>query len=1151
MEFKKRYRSLNANQKKAVDTTDGPVMVVAGPGTGKTELLSVRVANILATTDTLPHNILCLTFTDSAATNMRERLAGLIGPEAYKVAIHTFHSFGSEIINQHAEYFYHGAHFRPADELSSYEILSEILEKLPHGNPLAGTMNGEFTHLRDIQSTISDLKKSGLTPDELGTILDHNDAFCAWVAPRLATAFGDRLSKKSFAGIQQLISDIAGYQADEFRLIGYTPLWQLILDSLQTALTDAEAEGSTKPLSAWKKRYLTKDAHDQPILRDQVSGRKLRALGHVYYDYLVAMEAAELYDYDDMILRVVHRLEVSPELRFDLQELYQYVMVDEFQDTNDAQMRLIWNLTNNPVSEGQPNLMVVGDDDQAIYRFQGATMSNIIDFTSRYRDVTVVTLRDNYRSVAGILALARSVIVQGEERLETRLGIDKSLIPHRDEMSMSPDEQLAYLAKRGQDAKARSVGARAAARRGDIDVSVGKANSPAGDVPATGFSTYASEHEARHALAEQIAANYRADSSRSRAVIARHHRQLIALLPHLQATGVPLRYERHDDVLETEPVLQLELVARIVHAIASQQFDEVSELLPELLAHPAWHVSPRDIWELSIAAHRAKRFWLEEMLERPGRLQQIAEWLIVASHYSLSEPLEYMCDYLFGVVDAQQADTPTDEATGDDTQPQEEFISPYRAYFFATGSLDTQPGAYLAYLSALQTIRSRLREFRSDRVLTLHDLVEFLDLHRDMNLSLQSKGDVEYDASAVVLLSAHKAKGLEFDDVYLTDAHENIWGASARARSRLISFPSNLPLAPVGDSDDERLRLLYVALTRARDRLTLVAARTSDAGKDLLPVGSIPTDVLPTSEHDELGTPELVAAVEHDWRTPLLDVPTATKDQLLRPLLERYKLSATHLNNFLDVTRGGPQLFLLHNLLRFPQAMGPSAAYGSAIHTTLQRAHAHLASTGKRRPVEDILHDFDQQLRQFQLSDLEYGKQLQRGSDTLTEFLRQRYDSFTTSQLVERSFATESVLIGDAVITGAIDLIDIDTDEKTIYITDYKTGKAVNKWQGRTDYEKIKLHHYEQQLMMYKLLVENSRQFTGYTVTGARIEFVEPNEKNDVVLLDYAYDEVKLADFRRLLSAVWQRIQALDFDLPAEYSLDYKGIIAFEDDLTA
>lgn len=1138
-EFQKRYKALNANQKKAVDTTDGPVMVVAGPGTGKTELLSVRVANILHSTDTLPHNILCLTFTDSAAANMRERLAGLIGPEAYKVAIHTFHSFGSEIINQHAEYFYHGAHFRPADELSSYEILSEILEKLPHGNPLAGTMNGEFTHLRDIQSTISDLKKSGLTPDELGTILDHNDAFCAWVAPRLATAFGERLSRKSFAGIQQLISDIAGYQADEFRLIGYTPLWQLILDSLQAALTDAEAEGSTKPLSAWKKRYLTKDAHDQPILRDQVSGRKLRALGHVYYDYLVAMQAAELYDYDDMILRVVHALEVFAELRYDLQETYQYILVDEFQDTNDAQMRLIWNLTNNEASEGRPNLMVVGDDDQAIYRFQGATMSNIIDFTSRYRDVTVVTLRDNYRSVADILALARAVIVQGEERLETRLGIDKSLIPHHGSQQvglMSPEGQLAFPAKPEQDPNI-STSARAVAL--------------SGDVRPTCFVTYTSEHEARHALAEQIAADYRADSSRSRAVIARHHRQLIALLPHLQATGVPLRYERHDDVLEAEPVLQLELVARIVHAIASQQFDEAGELLPELLAHPAWHVSPRDIWELSIAAHRAKRFWLEEMLERPGRLQQIAEWLIVASHYSLSEPLEYMCDYLFGVVDAQQADTPADEATSDDTQPQEEFISPYRAYFFAAGSLDTQPGAYLAYLSALQTIRSRLREFRSDRVLTLHDLVEFLDLHRDMKLSLQSRGDVEYDTSAVMLLSAHKAKGLEFDDVYLTDANENIWGASARARSRLISFPSNLPLAPVGDSDDERLRLLYVALTRARDRLTLVAARTSDAGKDLMPVGSIPSDVLPTNDHDQLDTTELVAAVEHDWRTPLLDVPTATKDQLLRPLLERYKLSATHLNNFLDVTRGGPQLFLLHNLLRFPQAMGASAAYGSAIHTTLQRAHAHLASTGKRRPVEDVLHDFDQQLRQFQLSDLEYGKQLQRGSDTLTEFLRQRYDSFTASQLVERSFATESVLIDDAVITGAIDLIDIDTDEKTIYITDYKTGKAVHKWQGRTDYEKIKLHHYEQQLMMYKLLVENSRQFTGYTVTGARIEFVEPNEKNDVVLLDYAFEEAKLADFRRLLGAVWQRIQALDFDLPAEYSLDYKGIIAFEDDLTA
>src|SRR4051794_33788657 len=103
--FAAAYKQLNPEQKKAVDTIDGPVLVVAGPGTGKTQLLSLRVANIIKQTDTSPSNILCLTFTDNAARNMRERLQSIIGQAAYHVAIHTFHSFGSEIINQFPDYF--------------------------------------------------------------------------------------------------------------------------------------------------------------------------------------------------------------------------------------------------------------------------------------------------------------------------------------------------------------------------------------------------------------------------------------------------------------------------------------------------------------------------------------------------------------------------------------------------------------------------------------------------------------------------------------------------------------------------------------------------------------------------------------------------------------------------------------------------------------------------------------------------------------------------------------------------------------------------------------------------------------------------------------------------------------------------------------
>src|SRR5882762_6622503 len=103
--FEDLYKALNKEQKRAVDTIEGPVMVVAGPGTGKTEILTLRIANILRTTDTQPENILALTFTDAAAANMRRRLSALIGASAYQVAIETFHSFCNNVIKDYPEYF--------------------------------------------------------------------------------------------------------------------------------------------------------------------------------------------------------------------------------------------------------------------------------------------------------------------------------------------------------------------------------------------------------------------------------------------------------------------------------------------------------------------------------------------------------------------------------------------------------------------------------------------------------------------------------------------------------------------------------------------------------------------------------------------------------------------------------------------------------------------------------------------------------------------------------------------------------------------------------------------------------------------------------------------------------------------------------------
>ena len=859
-DFTARYDKLNTAQKKAVDTIEGPVMVVAGPGTGKTELLSVRVANILKQTDELPGNILCLTFTESGATAMRERLAGLIGADAYKVAIHTFHSFGTEIINQYAEYFYHGAHFRPADELSAYEILYGLFEKLPHDNPLGSRMNNEFTYLRDAQSAISDLKKSGLTPDELLKIIDRNSQFCDWVQPKLQEALGDRLSKKSYPLVSRLLEDIGSYSEDTLDLINYQPLHELTHASLNRALDQSMEDDSTKPLSAWKREWCEKRDDGELTLKDTKRTQKIRAIAGLYYDYLVAMQTRELYDFDDMILRVVHGIEVFDELRYNLQEQYHYILVDEFQDTNDAQMRLVWNLTNSAVNEGRPNLLVVGDDDQAIYRFQGANISNILDFRSLFRDVQLITLRDNYRSSEPILSTSREVITQGNERLETSIPeLNKELTAHR-----PPIER------------------------------------------AVEFTEYATDLQEYAALARRLAAR---DTSRSHAIIARNHRQLRALLPYLQAEGLPLRYDAQDNILENPMIRHLELLARITHHLAHNQHDDADALLPELLAHPAWGIDTTALWKLSVESHQKHTGWLELMVERTDQLGDIASWLIASGRAAHHQPLEYMLDLLSG---STIETIPDNETSGDEVEsesPTKLFVSPFKQYYFTTDHLTDNPAQYAQFLYALRTLRSHIREYRPDQVLTLHDFIEFIDLHHSLNLAINSSSTYGLQTDAIELLTAHRSKGLEFDDVSVIALNDDVWGETARGRARLLKFPHNLSIDSGRDTTDEKLRLLYVALTRAKQTLHLSAHTANDAGKTTAIVGYMIDNPIGIQQVDAPSAPRQLAIEETDWRGSLAHASSGSRDDILRPIIERYRLSATHLNNYLDVTRGGPESF--------------------------------------------------------------------------------------------------------------------------------------------------------------------------------------------------------------------------------------------------
>ena len=1089
MDFGTRYDKLNQRQKDAVNQIYGPLLVIAGPGTGKTELLSMRAANILRKTDALPSSILCLTFTDSGANNMRQRLSQIIGEDAYKVAINTFHSFGTEIINQHRQYFFRGADMKPTDDLTSHQIIREIFDDLDWQNPLKVINNDSYVYLTDVQKAISEFKQSGLSPDELRMIAADNQNVIDKINPMISQLFAERISKNTvikFAELAESISQIE-IEVDRKLPVSITPYQDVLSLSVAHAASEAIDEGSTKPITAWKKEWCEKNEFGAQVLKDSRSAEKLQESINIYEKYQEALGQKQLFDYDDMILSVLSACEANPDLRANLIEQYQFIMVDEFQDTNQAQLRLLFALTG----EGsEPNIMAVGDDDQAIFSFQGADIGNIQRFRRHYDNPPIIVLSDNYRSNNQVLVGARSVITQGQDRLENSIAdLSKELIAHS-----------------------------------DLD----------GEVILKEYQTPVSE---RSAIAKNVKklidSGVKAEDI---AIIARRHNELVELLPHLQAEKITVNYERYDDVFEQQIIQLLELLVRTIISIHDGEHDQTDVLLRDLISHPALDFQTEDIWKLSLIAWRNRTLWLEEMLLNPT-FSPFANWLIERGTKINQLPLEQQIDELLGLADIN----PSTETS--------EFKPPFGNYFFAKDKLNDQPEEYLIAIEALRTIRDALKSHFESESPDLNQFISLIELYKSTGSRLANvRSHVSGQTGAVNLMSAHKSKGLEFKHVYVIGATDSSWGEKARSRSRLIRYPANLKLAPAGASYDERLRLFFVAMTRAKTHLNISYAKTDLTGKDTL-VASFLSAQSPEAQTSVDNLVQIEAA-KIDWSSRLSSPITPDLKATLAPILENYKLSVTHLNNFLDVSRGGPQTFLLNNLLRFPQAKSASASYGTAIHSTLQYAHNIFKVDGSLPQLDDILSYFTDKLKKNHLAKEDFDRYLEQGQGTLRQFIEQKRESFTKNQLTELSFAGQGVAVGSAQLTGALDLVDLDKKQKTIFVTDYKTGKPSASWQGKTDFEKIKLHKYRQQLMFYQLLAKHSRDYAGYDFIGGRLQFVEPDKRtNEILSLEDNFSDEELANFSQLIEAVWKKIINLDLPDISKYEPTYKGMLRLEQDL--
>lgn len=1099
------YGQLNSEQKQAVDTIEGPLLVLAGPGTGKTQLLSARVANILKKTDTLPQNILCLTFTDAAALNMRDRLRSMIGEDAYDVQINTYHSFASDIIKAYPQFFEtidletgdDSRMERPVNELGQLEIARSIIDALPFTDPLRSSRH----YVRSIVSTISDLKQANIASNDLRELADANERDIRTLSPSIQNIYGavGTIPRKPDDAIT-LFSELL----DAIRA-GKGTLAQSAVQELEEALEKAAELQKTSPLTAWKNDWCYKDENDAWSFTDPHITARIRSLASIYEKYQQALDSSAQYDFNDMILKTLKALGDKPELRFNLQERYQYILLDEFQDTNAVQFELVRTLADHPVHEGRPNIMAVGDDDQGIFAFQGADIGNMVEFLATFRDVTVINLTKNYRSHANILHVAHNIAEQIESRLHHSLkDISKDISAAAADL---PEDAL--IARHEFNSQAAENGWIADTIKAQLDSGV-----------------------APHEIA----------------ILAPKHAILETLVPFLNKRNIPVTYEKRENIFETPIIMAVLLICEFLSAASKQHMPLMDELLPRILSLDFWQIPIDTIWKLNWQHARVSREdglrWTERALDVP-ELTEPVRFLLQLGTGSNQYGLELTLDYVTGAKTLHY--------------DHHSYTSPLKNFYFSENAVTGSSLRFYEAVSHLSVIRSNLRDqqAREDHQLTVDSLLELYKTYQDAEQPLINTHPIAQADSAVQLQTVYKAKGLEYEYVYLPCMFDSVWGSSAKAGNNKLSLPANLKFIRHDSSgDDNQRRLLFVAITRAKHGLFITSHAKSESGKKHLPVKYLKesgeaeeriSQVLPVDRQAvtsiSRSTEQLQQDIDTLWHSRHTEL-TPTLRSLLKERLNHYVMSPTHLNNFTNIEYHGPFQFLLNTLLRFPEAPSPDSVYGDALHRALEQYQLD-AHEGKPRTITQAVKVFERRMEQAFISDIDKQNYLDRGRKALTTYLQACGERLKKPAGIEVDFRQQGCVLGDARLTGKIDRLEIDRANKTLRIIDFKSGRPSTKWASDT-----KAITYQQQLYFYVLLAETSREYRGYKVESAALEFIEPLPDGQCAPpLELTFDQEKYETFKKLVVAVWEHIVALDLPDISTYKQSAAGMRTFIADL--
>lgn len=1004
--FQKEYNNLNDAQKEAVDAIDGPVMVIAGPGTGKTQILAIRIGKILLETDTQPENILCMTYTDSGAIAMRKRLLSMIGPDAYKVNIHTYHSFCNLVIQDNLSFFEKNS-LEPISALESIAFLRELIDRFPKGHPLKRYRNDIYFEAGNLKQLFSTIKKEG------------------WDTAYLLQS------------IQQYVDDLPN--REEF---------------------------------VYKRKYKQFNAGDlkmEKINEEKNKMGKLESAVLEFEKYQKLMKERRRYDFDDMINWVITAFKESPSLLQKYQEQFQYMLVDEYQDTSGTQNELVELLIKY---WDDPNVFVVGDDDQSIFRFQGANVENMLLFRKKYPAIKTIMLTENYRSIQPILDISKTLIEKNAERLVHHVeGLSKTL------------------------------------KSGKLE--------PKDDQHLPVIQAWQTPREEMIGIAKQIEELMRQGVDPKRiAVIYKENRYGEEIATFLKHKNIPYYSKRHLNLFYVPLIKKIIRLFEYLSAELDTPFSG-DEMLFEILHYDWFRIQPLEIAKLSIESNglRFKKMpsAFRTMIE--NKSNEVAPSLF---EKSISTEMLAAGQCIESLIGALQNCTLQ--------QLLEKIIRESGLLRAIMQSEEThwQIQALTAFFDFVKN------ETKKDPELDLGKLVLLLQMMKKEGIPLPIV-QVSGSEKGVNLLTAHGSKGLEFAHVFLAGCNASYW-ENKKVSNRGYKLPDTIFLShPAATSEEELRRLFYVALTRAEQCLILSYAEKNEEGKTLEPSMFL-EEIRSVHPLDEK-KPVLDESTVNEFLLLMLSSPKGPsiekmEEDIIDKALEKFTMNVTALNNYLNC----PLEFYYRNLIRIPSPKSETLEFGSAVHYALETFFNKMKEHPNRQfpALKELIEDFTGYLFRHRESFTkeEFERRLEYGKEVLEQYHNKKINQFNKIVSVEKNI--RNVLVDGIPLKGKIDKMEFNGHE--VNVVDYKTGNPDYAREKLKTPDEAPPHggDYWRQAVFYKLLVDHQEQGR-YQVKSTEFDFVEPNAKKEISSKVIQVTQEDTEVLRKQIAYVWERIQAHDF----------------------